>query len=377
MLSGEGLSAYVSAGIRDDHECTSLPEAAERISLGQRVMIRQGTAAKNLDALLPLFDTDAKHRCLLVSDDKHPADLIAFGHIDDIIRSAVAAGKSVVDAIRMASLNAAEHFGLRNVGAIAPGYYADIVIFDSIETLNVDEVYKRGRRVAKNGVAQSFSAPAVSQGLESAVRSSFKLDKLCPKDFEIADGGKRNCRVISLVSGELLTEEKIFEIDFEKHSGVDTQRDILKLAVIERHNNTGHKGLGFVHGAGLKRGAIASSVSHDSHNLIVIGATDEDMTVAANRIREMGGGLAVVKGGKVIAEMPLAIAGLMTDADCAEAARQNEAVRTAVYELGAPLDIEPFMNMAFVSLPVIPHIKMTTYGLIDVDSQRLLSLLAD
>ncbi len=377
LLTGEPLSSYVAAGIKDDHECTSFDEAAERISLGQRVMIRQGTAAKNLDALLPLFDTDAKHRCLLVSDDKHPADLIALGHLDEVIRRAVHAGKNVVDAVRMASLNAAEHFGIKDTGAIAPGYYADIVVFDSAESLQVQAVYKRGVLVAEGGTAREFDMPKVSEELEIAVRSSFKLDKLSQKDFEILSEGKRLCRVISIVAGELLTEQKLFEIDFGVGGGSDTKRDILKLAVIERHKSTGHIGLGYVHGAGLKCGAIASSVSHDSHNLIVIGVTDSDMAAAANRIRELGGGLAVVKDGVVIAQMPLSIAGLMTDAECAEAARQNEEVRAAVYELGAPSDIEPFMNMAFVSLPVIPHLKMTTHGLVDVGSQKLLPLFVD
>lgn len=377
LLSGNNLSLYVSKGITDDHECSSFQEAIERISLGQRIMIRQGTAAKNLEAMLSLFDSDAKYRCMLVSDDKHPADLLSVGHIDDIIRCAVSAGKNPVDAIRMASICAAEHFGLKKLGAIAPGFIADIAVLEDLEKVEVAAVYKKGVLAAKGGEAVEFEIPSVDVALEGAVRSSFNFQKVTEKSFKIEENRVRNCRVISVIKGELITEEKIEEVDFSRNNGIDTERDILKVAVIERHKNTGHIGLGFIHGIGLKCGAIASSVSHDAHNLIVMGASEGDMALAAECVRNMGGGLAVIKDGRIIAKMPLPIGGLMTDVSCAEAARQNEEVRAAVHALGVPADIEPFMTTAFVSLPVIPHLKMTTYGLIDVNSQKLLPLFAD
>lgn len=377
LLSGKELSRYVAYGIEDDHECSSAEEARERIARGQWIMIRQGTAAKNLEALLPLFDGDTKYRCLLVSDDKHPADLLSVGHIDDIIRLAVKAGKNPVDAIRMASFNAAQHFGLKNVGAIAPGYAADILLLDSLENIGVLSAYKGGRLVAEGGAACDFPQPRVREELYSAVHSSFKLKELTAEDFRIDAVGRRDCRVISLIEGELLTNEEILSIDFDSFGGIDTSRDILKLAVIERHKGTGHIGLGFMHGAGLPKGAIASSVAHDAHNLIVLGACEGDMAVAANRVREMGGGLAVVCGGEVVCEMPLPVCGLMSELDCRACAEQNEAVRAAAHTLGVPQGRELFMSLAFVSLPVIPHLKMTTHGLVDVNTQRRVSLFAD
>ena len=336
-------------------------------------MIRQGTAAKNLDALLPLFDEPWSRRCMLVTDDRHPADLISEGHIDNIIRRAVKAGKSPLTAIRMATLQAAEYFGMNGVGAVAPGYTADILVLDDLETVKVCDVYCRGQLAVSDGKVIDFKKPEIRSDIRKTVRNSFYLDELSPEDFHIEPEGER-CHVIKIRPGQLLTDESITEINFDRNNGVDTKRDILKLAVIERHLNTGHKGIGFISGIGLKKGAIASSVSHDAHNLIVIGTNDDDMAAAANRIRTMGGGNAVVYEGKIIAEMPLPEAGLMSDLTAAEVASQNEEVRMAVHKLGASAEIEPFMNMAFLSLPVIPSLKMTTLGLVDVNSQRLVPL---
>lgn len=374
LLSGSDLDRYIAAGIRDDHECSLLDEAKERIRKGQKVMIRQGTAARNLQALLPLFDEPWASRCLLVSDDKHPADLISNGHIDEIIRIAVKNGKSAIAGIRMATIQAAEHFGLRNTGAIAPSYNADFIVLDELDTIKIHSVYKNGEKVAENGKALDFIAPEINANLDNIVRNSFRIDELKKEDFYINENGKKTCRVIKLIENQLLTDELITEIDFDKNNGIDTERDILKLAVLERHNNTGHRGLGFVNGLSMKQGAIAASVSHDSHNLIVIGTNETDMALAANCIRALGGGMVTVKNGKILAEMPLPIAGLMTDASAQLAAEQNEHVRQSVYSLGVNKDIEPFMTMAFVSLPVIPHLKMTTNGLIDVDKFELVPL---
>lgn len=370
LLGGRELDAYIAAGIADDHECSSPEEAMERIRKGQRVMIRQGTAARNLTALLPLFDEPFAHRCLLVADDKHPADLVDNGHIDSMIRMAVQNGKSPVTGIQMATLWAAEAFGLRHVGAVAPGYTADLLVLDDLGSVSVRDVYKSGRKAVENGTVLPFPAPSLPPGLEQAVCHSFHLEPLTAKDFSFHTAGIHRCRVIALVKNQLLTGEQIQEVDFSRGNGIDIQVDRLKAAVIERHRNTGHIGLGLISGIGLKEGAIASSVSHDSHNLIVIGTNEEDMAFAANRIRALGGGILSVCHGKTIAEMPLPYAGLMTSADALAAAAQNAAVRDSVYRLGVPEELEPFMTMAFASLPVIPHLKLTTTGLVDVDRQQ-------
>lgn len=374
LLSGKELDKYVSAGIRDDHECSLLDEAKERIRKGQKVMIRQGTAARNLQAFLPLFDEPWASHCMLVSDDKHPAELISNGHIDEIIRLAVRSGKSAITGIKMVTIQAAEHFGLKNIGAVAPSYKADLVVLENLDTIKVCEVYKNGKKVAENGKALDFETPEVDARLDSVVRNSFHISELKKEDFIINESGKKSCRVIELILNQLITNELITEIDFDTNNGIDISRDILKLAVLERHNNTGHIGLGFVNGISMEYGAIAASVSHDSHNLIVIGTNEDDMVVVANRIRELGGGMVAANNGRIYAEMPLPIAGIMTDAPAHIAAQQNEQVRNSVYALGADDHVAPFMTMAFVSLPVIPHLKMTTNGLFDVDKFELVPL---
>ena len=376
LLSGKDLDKYIASGIRDDHECSDINEAVERIEKGQMVMIRQGTAAKNLDALLPLFDEPYNRRCMLVTDDRHPADLMEEGHIDNIIRLAAKAGKNPVIAIRMATIQAAEYFGLKRVGAVAPGYAADLVVLNDLENIGVTDVYKNGELVVKNGVVKTFDEGEVSEDIKNAVKGSFLVGELSENDFYIEPKGEK-CRVIQVVPKQLLTDEKIIELDFTKDNGIDINKDILKLAVIERHKNTGHRGIGYISGIGLKKGAIASSVSHDSHNLIVIGTNDKDMAVAANCIREMGGGNVVVAEGEIIAKMPLPVAGLMGEYSAFEMAKQNEVVREAVHKLGVSDDIEPFMNMAFISLPVIPSLKMTTKGLVDVNRQEMIPLFAE
>ena len=377
LLSGKALDAYIAAGISDDHECSSAEEAIERIRKGQRVMIRQGTAARNLEALLPLFDEPYASRCLLVTDDKHPADLLKHGHIDDIIRSAARQGKSAVTGIRMATLWAAEYFGLRHVGAVAPGYKADLVLLTDLEQVKVHSVYKDGVLVAEKGQCLPFAEAEGRQEEEEQIRHSFCMKTMRPEDFQLDIHGKHRCRVIRLVKGELLTEEMHTEVDFDKDNGIDLGRDILKIAVVERHHGTGHVGMGLISGIGLKKGAIASSVSHDAHNLIIVGTNEEDMAIAANRLCELGGGILTVAEGEIIAEMPLPYAGLMTGADAQTAARQNDAVRESVHSLGVPQETEPFMTTAFISLTVIPHIKITTLGLVDVDRQEQVPLVED
>ena len=366
LLSGKDLDKYISAGILNEHECTNSKEAIEKLKKGQRIMIRQGTAAKDLVSLLPLFDEPYCQRCLLVTDDKHPADIIKEGHIDHIIRTAVSYGKSVITAIKMATIQAAESFNLMYVGAVAPGYRADLLVLDDLEKVAISQVYSKGILVYSDGKLKDFDKPEVNKEIDEAVRNSFYNEQLCENDFFIEPEAE-NCRVIKINPGQLLTDEYVAKIDWDNNNGISIENDILKLAVVERHGNTGHIGVGFIKGIGLEKGAIASSVSHDSHNLIVIGTNHKDMVCVANCVRNMGGGNAVCVDGEIVAKMPLPIAGLMTEVDAQTAAMENQQVRMAVRGLGAPLDVEPFMMMAFVSLPVIPHLKMTPGGLVDVD----------
>lgn len=376
MLTGRNLDKYILSGINDDHECSSIEEALERLRKGQWIMIREGTAARNLESLLPLFDEPYSHRCILVTDDKHPADIMENGHIDSIIRKASELGKSVVTGIQMATIQAAQCFGLKGVGAIAPGYTANMLVLDSLDKVKISEVYYYGSKVSENGETIYFENPRISNALKKSVLCSFNMPSLSSDCFHITPKNGK-CRTIGIIPGQLITEELIYDIDFSKNNGIDTDRDILKIAVVERHHNTGHMGLGFIHGIGLKHGAIASSVSHDSHNLIIVGADEMDMAIAGNRIREIGGGNVVVSDGKVIAEMQLPIAGIMSNLSAEKVSAQNEKIRECVYELGVYPEIKPFMNMAFVSLPVIPSLKMTTLGLVDVNTQKLVPLFTD
>lgn len=376
LLTGHDLDRYIAAGIQSDHECSSAEEAIERVRKGQWLMIRQGTAARNLEALLPLFDEPFCRRCLLVSDDKHPAELLSDGHIDHMIRMAVRAGKNPVTAIQMATIHAAECFRLQRVGAVAPGYRADLLILNDLRTVDVAAVYSAGKLAAENGQCIPFDAPDCKAKRWGRILQSFRLAPLTAENFHIEPQGSR-CRVMQIRAGQLLTDEAIEALDFTQNNGIDLSRDILKLAVIERHRETGHRGLGYIKGIGLRRGAIAASVSHDSHNLIVIGTNDADMAAAANRVLALGGGCTVAAEGEILAELPLPIAGLMSDADAETVAAQNRRLNEAVRAMGVPAVVSPFMNMAFVSLTVIPSLKMTTFGLCDVATQTLLPLFAD
>ena len=375
MLSGKELDRYISAGIQSDHECSSIEEAKEKLSKGQWIMIREGTAAKNLWDLLPLFDEPYNRRCLLVTDDRHPADIANEGHIDNIIRQAMGHSKSAVVAIRMATIQAAQCFGLRYVGAIAPAYKADILILNDLNTVDVCDVYLGGNKVVENKKMIDFAPPQIPKELNDKVYNSFCTQDISASSFYLEPKSRR-CRVIGVIPGQIVTDELVFDINWDKNNGIDVGRDILKLAVIERHRGTGHVGVGFINGIGLRSGAIASSVSHDSHNIIVIGTNEEDMAIAARHISSVGGNVVVVNG-EIVAEMPLPIAGLMTDRSAEEIAMANEFVRKTVYDYGVFEHVEPFMNMAFVSLSVIPKLKMTTQGLVDVDAWQRVSLYLD
>lgn len=364
FLSGNDLDRYVSAGIQSDHECSNIEEAKEKLRKGQWIMIRQGTAARNLHDLIGLFAPGFSHRCLLVTDDRHPADLMEEGHIDNIVRLAVCEGASAVTAIQMATIQAAQCFGLRYVGAVAPGYRADVLVLDDLDSVKIRDVYSNGVRVVSDGNMAPLETPAVDDRLNEKVLHSFHTGVITANSFHLEEKSGK-CRCIQVIPGQLVTDEVHLDINWTANNGVDVENDVLKLAVIERHKNTGHIGLGFIRGIGLKKGAIASSVSHDSHNIIVIGTNEDDMALAANHICKVGGNV-VVADGKIIAQMPLPIAGLMSEKSGEDVANDNRLVRQAVDTLGVNEGIEPFMNMAFVSLTVIPNLKMSTQGLVDV-----------
>lgn len=374
-LSGKELNAYVTAGIRSDHECSDFEEAKEKFARGQWIMIRQGTAAKNLKALMGMFEDPYYQRCLLVTDDKHPGDLIRIGHIDVIIREAVSMGADPIRAIRMGTLNAAAYFGLHDMGAVAPGYKADLAVFDDLRTLNVKQVYKGGKLVAENGkmLHQKEKNTDWSTEIKERVFHSFHRVPITVEELQLKETTGTHQRVIDMVAHELITKERIEEWKELPGvaPGVDISRDIVKLAAIERHKNTGHVGLGFLGKYGLKKGAVATSIGHDSHNLVIAGVTDEDMVLAGNRVIENGGGLAIALEGKVLADLPLPIGGLMADEPVEVVDEKLEHMKKLSVELGISEDIDAFMTLAFISLPVIPKLRLNTYGVVDVEKHQV------
>lgn len=382
FLSGNDLCAYVCAGVLSDHECSDINEALEKLARGQWIMIREGTAARNLEALMPLFEAPYYNRCLLVTDDKHPGDLISMGHIDYIIRKAVSLGANPIRAIAMGTLHAAQYFGLKDRGAVAPGMKADLAVLEDLQEMKVAAVYKNGRLAAENGrILEGHGCLKPEAQKDKRIKlekefpevyDSFHMEELRLEDFALKQEGRIQ-RIIQLKAHELLTEERLepWENEPGMAPGVSPARDIVKAAVFERHLNTGHKGLGFIGGYGLKRGAVATSVAHDSHNLIVVGVRDEDMLLAANTVRANRGGLAVVEDGVVIGQLPLAIGGIMTDASAQETEETLKALKEKTALLGVSPDIDAFMTLAFVSLPVIPKLRLNTYGIVDVEKQQI------
>ena len=374
-LSGKELNAYVTAGIRSDHECSDFEEAKEKFARGQWIMIRQGTAAKNLKALMGMFEDPYYQRCLLVTDDKHPGDLIRIGHIDAIIREAVSMGADPIRAIRMGTLNAAAYFGLHDMGAVAPGYKADLAVFDDLRTLNVKQVYKGGKLVAENGkmLHQKEKNTDWSTEIKERVFHSFHRVPITVEELQLKETTGTHQRVIDMVAHELITKERIEEWKELPGvaPGVDISRDIVKLAAIERHKNTGHVGLGFLGKYGLKKGAVATSIGQDSHNLVIAGLTDEGMVLAGNRVIEDGGGLAIALEGKVLADLPLPIGGLMADEPVEVVDEKLEHMKKLSVELGISEDIDAFMTLAFISLPVIPKLRLNTYGIVDVEKHQV------
>jgi adenine deaminase len=367
-LSGRELNAYLAAGVRSDHECTTYEEALEKRRLGMWIMIRQGSAARNLEALLPLVLEHGITNCLLCTDDREPHDLQEHGHINDVVREAVALGCPPADAVAMATLNAARYHRLHEHGAVAPGYLADIVAVSDLVTFRPERVWKRGRLVADGG----RPSPIASSSLPGWMRESMHVRELEPADFSVvADGA---VRVIGVDAGTIVTRALVGEpLRRDGKACADPGRDLAKLAVIERHRDTGRIGVGFAQGFGLQAGALASSHAHDAHNVVVVGMTDEDMAAAANHLRVIGGGQVVVMDGRVIAELPCPIGGLLSDLTFEEVADRARVLEEAAGELGTTLP-SPFMAMSFLALSVIPELKLTDRGLVDVDRFELVPL---
>ena len=373
LLSDKDLNAYIAAGVQSDHECSNIEEAMEKLRRGQYIMIREGTAAKNMEALMPLFREPYCSRCMLVTDDKHPCDLLRDGHIDAIVRKAVQKGIDPVKAIKAGTYNAASYFGLVNHGAIAPGYCADIAVLDSLTELNVLEVYKDGVLAAENGKSLvKSSVPEMGQEIQERVYHSFHVDPVNVSQLAMEKKGER-IRVIDLNAHELLTTERIAGWTCREGcaDGVDPEEDIVKIVALERHKNTGHIGKGFLGRYGLKKGAVATSVGHDSHNLVIAGTNDEDIACAANRVIENEGGLAIALDGEIVADLPLQIAGLMSTLPLEEVDQRLEKMKAILREWGISEEIDPFMTLSFVSLPVIPSLRLNTYGVIDVNQQKV------
>ena len=373
LLSGMDLNGYVAAGIRSDHECSDVDEAKEKFARGQWIMVREGTAAHNLDALLPLFEAPYVQRIMLVTDDKHPCDLLRDGHIDAIVRKAVQKGADPVKAIKAGTYNAAVYFGLTDQGAVAPGYCADLAVLDDLTGLNVLEVYKNGELAARNGKSLVNSpVPKMDQNIQDKVYHSFHVAPVEVSRLALEQKGEK-IRVIDLNAHELLTSERIAEWTCREGCapGVDPEEDIVKIVALERHKNTGHIGKGFLGRYGLKKGAVATSVGHDSHNLVVAGTNDEDIACAANCVIQNEGGLAIALDGKVVADLPLQIAGLMSTLPLEEVDAKLEDMKRILREWGISEEIDPFMTLSFVSLPVIPALRLNTYGVIDVNQQRV------
>ncbi len=370
-LSGLDLNAYITAGVRSDHECTDLEEAREKLRRGMHIMIREGTTARNLQALLPLVTAENAFFCHFCTDDRHPDTLLSEGHIDSIVREAIAWGLSPVMAIQMATIHTAHYFGLQNQGAVAPGYWADLLVLDDLETVRISKVYAGGQLVAQEGKALFDRGPQSPVPLPSSVRVDAGA-----LDLTLAVG-EGTARVIGVIPGQIVTEDLRLEPTVRDGKVVsDPARDILKMAVIERYRGTGQVGVGLVKGIGLKQGAIASSVAHDSHNIVVIGTNDGDMRAAAAAIVEMQGGQVVVMDGQVTAACPLPIAGLMSDRPLEEVRQQVEALTEAARAQGCVLE-DPLMTMSFLALPVIPVLKLTDLGLVDVTRFSLVPVFGD
>ena len=358
-LQGNDLNAYIAAGVYSDHECHDVKDAIAKLERGQFIMIREGTAARNLEALMPLLTGKYADRCMFCTDDKHPNDLLEKGHIDYIVKKAISLGADPITAVKVACHNAARYFLLNNRGGISPGYLADFVIIDNFQDFNIEQVYKKGVLMVDHGEIQDFPSPEIEPYLVERAHKTFHVAALTAEDF----AEKRPRGIIGMVDGEITT------VDAGYSDRIDVEYDVLKIAVVERHKNTHHIGIGYIQGYGLKSGAVATSISHDSHNIIVVGTNETDMAAAVNRVVELNGGIVVWDGGQSAAEVPLAIAGIMSDEPLVTVNEKLETAKSAAHKLGVNPGIDPFMTLSFMALPVIPSLRITTRGVFDVTTQ--------
>ena len=373
-LDGQPLNAYAAAGPGSDHECATVEEAAEKLARGFYILIREATNARNLHTLLPLINERNSRRICFCTDDRMPGDLIEQGSIDYILREAIAFGIEPVTAFRIATLNSAEWFGLHDRGAIAPGRRADLMIFEDLNAPSATQVYSGGRLQAEGGLLLEGGSPSLAS-VPEAVSSSVNVawDNF---DLRIAAAGS-HVRVIGSLENQVLTEERILEARIDGGQAVaDPARDILKVAVVERHRASGSMGLGFIQGFGLQRGAVAGTIAHDHHNLVIIGVDDASMTTAAKTVAEMGGGLAIADGAETLTALPLPVAGLMSDQPLARVRTDYDALLDAAHELGSTI-YDPFMAMSFMALEVIPKLKLTDLGLVDVETFNFVDLFVE
>jgi len=364
LVGGRDLCAYAACGIRNCHESSSLAEAEEKLSLGLQVLLREGSVAKNLDTLAPLLTERTWPFLAFCTDDRNPLDIEREGHLDYLVRRAIARGAPALDVYRCVSWAAARHFGLTDRGMVAPGQRADLVLLDDLESCAVSEVIAAGRPVDAELLATDPGVAPVGYG-------SMQLRPIEAAAFDVPAGAP--CPVIGVIPHSLVTER--LDLPLPVRGGLrlpDAEQGVLRVAVVERHRHSGNVGRGFVKGFGFRRGALAASVGHDSHNVTVIGADTADMAAAVNRLIELGGGFVAVRDGSVLAELALPVAGLMSDRPFAEVAAALRPLHAATRALGCPLD-DPFVQMAFLALPVIPHLKITDRGLVDVDRFELIA----
>jgi len=370
-LTGPDLHAYLAAGIASDHECTTAEEAREKLAAGMMIMVREGTCAQNLETLFPAITERNYSRMMWCTDDRHPHDILGGGHVDHIIRKAIGLGLDPIRAIQMATLHPARYFGIRHAGAIAPGYRADLVVFSDLNEPRPEQVYCHGLLAAEAGaLSGSLRWPA-----PPPAPNSMNL-RPADVDFSIPARGRR-LWVIEAVPGQVVTGRAIMDATVSDGMAVaDIDRDLLKIAVVERYTGKANTGKGFVTGMGLKAGALAASVAHDSHNIIVVGTNDDDMKAALTAVVDMGGGFAVARDRSVQDELPLPIAGLMSDLPMRMVRDQLDRLIQAARNLGSPLS-DPFMTLGFLALPVIPALKITDKGLVDVERFEIVSLFED
>ncbi len=355
-ISGKALNAYVSAGVYSDHECGTLENALEKLHRGQYIMIREGTAAQNLEALMPLLTPQYAHRCMFCTDDRHPYDLLYKGDIDYIVRKAIRLGADPIVAIKTASYSAANYFLLNNKGAIAPGYLADFAVLDNLQDINVEMVFKRGKMIY-DGSDVVVEEPDIDPDILAGVLNTFHLPDLAGEQLRLG-----RAPLIGLVDGQIVTQ------DLGHADKADPENGICQMTVCERHHNTGHVASCYVKGYGIRSGAVATSVAHDSHNIIACGATPEDIAFAVNELKKMHGGIIVTENGKVQASLPLEVAGLFTDRPLVEVNEKLEHCKEMAWHQGVNRGIDPFMTLSFASLPVIPTLRLTTKGVFNVET---------